>query len=47
MSNKRKYLTALMQQSPEWVKTSMDNPNKYMTRMDLLLHAVALRKMGY
>jgi len=43
---KQTMLKALLNCSPAWIKASAANPNKYMTRMDVLLHYVALRRMG-
>ena len=40
------YLAALMRQSPEWLRGSMAEPTRCMTRMHILLHGVALRRMG-
>jgi hypothetical protein len=46
MMTKRKYLALLMQQSPEWVRASMRAPGRHMRAMHVLLHRVALRRMG-
>lgn len=46
MSNKAKYLKACMNQSIDWLKASATNPNKYMTKTDILLHYVAIRRKG-
>ena len=42
---RRDYLTELMRQRPEWLRGSMAEPTRYMTRTHVLLHAVALRRM--
>jgi len=42
---RRDYLTELMRQRPEWLRGSMAEPTRYMTRSHVLLHAVALRRM--
>jgi hypothetical protein len=39
------YLAELLRQRPEWLRGSMAEPTRYMTRMHVLLHAVALRRM--
>lgn len=39
------YLAELLRQRPEWLRGSMAEPTRYMTRIHLLLHAVALRRM--
>jgi hypothetical protein len=41
---KHKYLAALMQQSADWIKRSAENPSQHMTKMNILLHYVALRR---
>ena len=43
---RRDYLAGLLRQSPEWLRGSMGEPTRYMTRTHVLLHAVALRRMG-
>ena len=42
---RRDYLTELMRQRPEWLRGSMAEPTRHMTRTHVLLHAVALRRM--
>lgn len=42
---RRAYLVELMRQRPEWLRGSMAEPTRHMTRTHLLLHAVALRRM--
>jgi len=42
---RRDYLTELMRQRPEWLRGSMAEPTRFMTRTHVLLHAVALRRM--
>ena len=39
------YLAELLRQRPEWLRGSMAEPTRHMTRMHILLHAVALRRM--
>ena len=39
------YLFELLRQRPEWLRGSMAEPTRYMTRTHVLLHAVALRRM--
>lgn len=39
------YLAELLRQRPEWLRGSMAEPTRYMTRAHVLLHAVALRRM--
>jgi hypothetical protein len=43
---KQKYLAALLSQKPNWILLSANNPNHYMTKTQVLLHYIALRKMG-
>lgn len=45
MKNKQEYLKALMNCDSLWIMRSFQNPNKYMTDIDLLLHAVAYRRL--
>lgn len=40
------YLAELLRQRPEWLRGSMAEPTRCMTRTHILLHAVALRRMG-
>jgi hypothetical protein len=42
---RRLYLEQLLRQRPEWLRGSMAEPTRHMTRMHILLHAVALRRM--
>lgn len=44
MTKKQKYIQALQDQPLAWVKLSAANPNKYMTRMHILLHYVVIRR---
>jgi hypothetical protein len=44
VTKKRAYLNACMCQSIEWLTKSANNPNAYMTRMDIALHFIAIRK---
>lgn len=46
MTRKRQYLAMLLQQSPDWIRGSMTQPSRYMSRMHVLLHALALRRLG-
>ena len=39
------YLAELMRQRPDWLRGSMAEPTRHMTRTHVLLHAVALRRM--
>ena len=39
------YLAMLLRQRPEWLRSSMAEPTRHMTRTHVLLHAVALRRM--
>jgi hypothetical protein len=43
---KQRYLAALLRQKPNWILLSAKNPNHYMTKTHVLLHYIALRKMG-
>ena len=43
MTQKRKYLAALMLQPRSWIEASMSHPSPYMTTMHINLHALALR----
>jgi hypothetical protein len=43
-TKKRAYLNACMGQSIEWLTRSANNPSAYMTRMDIALHWLAIRK---
>jgi hypothetical protein len=40
------YLAMLLRQRPEWLRSSMAEPTRHMTRTHVLLHAVALRRMN-
>ena len=44
--NRRRYLALLMQQGPDWVKSSLLNPTEHMPRKALIMHCIALRRMG-
>lgn len=46
LMTRREYLAVLMRQRPELLRASMAAPSRYMTRTHVLLHAVALRRMG-
>ena len=43
---KQAYIQALMRQPVAWIKASAATPNGRMTRTHILLHYVALRRMG-
>ncbi len=43
---KQDYIQALMRQPAAWIKASAATPNGHMTRTHILLHYVALRRMG-
>ncbi len=44
MSRKTLYLRALEGQPTEWLVASMRDPSRYMTRVHIALHALALRR---
>ena len=47
MKTKRStYLAACMNQPIEWLISSAANPSQYMTRMHVILHHVAIRRLG-
>ena len=46
MTRKQTTLGVLMRQSPDWIRKSAANPNKYMTAICVKLHYIALRRMG-
>ena len=46
MTKKQHYLSLLMNQSPAWIKASMNHPSPRMSRVDIALHKVALKRMG-
>ena len=43
---KRLYLEALLRQSSDWIRLSAENPNRFMTKNQVLLHYVALKIRG-
>ena len=43
-SKKRQFIDACKAQSAEWLKACANNPSPYMTRMDIALIRLALRK---
>ena len=45
-SKKRQMLDFLMTCDVAYIEKSFDNPNKYMTKFDLLIHKLALRNKG-
>lgn len=42
---RRLYLEQLLRQRPEWLRGSMAEPTRHMTRTHVMLHAVALRRL--
>jgi hypothetical protein len=46
MNTKQTYITALRNCSTEWVLKSYQNPNKFMTKVHLVLHKIVLRERG-
>ncbi len=42
---KQAYLAALMAQPLEWIRRSANSPNRFMTKMHVSLHHVAIRKL--
>jgi hypothetical protein len=42
---KQNYIEALLRCNSLWIMRSFQNPNKYMTHKDLVLHAVAYRRL--
>lgn len=42
---KHKYLMLLMQQPIEWVKASANEPNEKMTKIHVILHKIAIRRL--
>jgi hypothetical protein len=45
MRTKNNYLKALLKYNASWIRLSFLNPNKYMTKTDLIIHAIAYRKL--
>ena len=45
MRTKNDYLKALLKYNASWIRLSFLNPNKFMTNTDLILHAVAYRRL--
>jgi hypothetical protein len=45
MRTKNDYLKALLKYNASWIRLSFLNPNKYMTKTDLIIHAIAYRKL--
>ena len=43
-SSKRRYLDLCMQMPVEWLRRSAENPSVCMTRMDVAIHYLAIRK---
>ena len=46
LKSKRAYLRLLMGYSPNWIRVSLLNPTAYMPKMALVLHCIALRRLG-
>lgn len=46
MTNKRKYLSALMAQPTDWIEASAASPSQHMTKMHVALHLIELRRRG-
>ena len=46
MTKKQGYLKALNQFDSAWILKSAKNPNKYMTKIQVLLHYIVLRNRG-
>jgi hypothetical protein len=47
MTKKHQYLNALLRlMTPDQIRTSAASPTRYMTRTHVLLHYVALRRLG-
>jgi len=47
MTKKHQYLNALLRlMTPDQIRNSAANPTRYMTRTHVLLHYVALRRLG-
>lgn len=44
MTRKQAYIKALLDQPLSWVKLSAANPNHFMTRMDIALHFIVIRR---
>jgi hypothetical protein len=44
-SKKLEYIESLMKCNSLWILRSFQHPNKYMTNTDLILHAVAYRRL--
>ena len=44
MSKRNRYLRACMAQKVDWLLLSARNPNAFMTRADIILHYVAIRR---
>lgn len=44
MTRKIKYCKALESYNSLWILRSFQNPNKYMTHIDLVLHAVVYKR---
>ena len=47
MNKKQAYIKALREQKSKWILDSAQNPNRYMTRTQVLLHYVVLRQRGF
>ena len=45
-TKKQRYLRALEQYDSAWILRSAQNPNGYMTKVNILLHYIVLRNRG-
>jgi hypothetical protein len=45
MRTKNDYLQGLLKCNASWIRASFYWPNKYMTNTDLVIHAIAYRKL--
>ena len=45
MRTKNDYLQGLLKCDPSWIRASFWWPNKYMTNTDLVIHAIAYRRL--
>ena len=43
-TKKAAYLAACMNQTADWLRRSAAQPSKYMTRTDVVLHLIAIRR---
>jgi hypothetical protein len=47
MTKKQNYLKALRNCDSGWILASATNPNKYMTKTQVLLHFLILKERGF